>query len=121
MVNIVRTYKKGDGTEGKIRGIKVLEQYADEETAVAAKAANDGNVPDGSSLPKENRKVEALPLAQALGFVETLARQALKPAGQINQTELTIAFEAMPMLAELNVNLPEVQKIINAIEQDMPF
>lgn len=118
---IVRTYKKSDGSEGKIRGIKVLKQYADMEACQAAKAANDGAIPEGSKLKKEERKVEALELEQAIGFVETLARQSQGTNGEVSLEKLGDAFLSMPMLANLSIDLPEVQEIVKRIEAEPAF
>jgi hypothetical protein len=119
---ITRTYPKADGTTGNIRGTVVIKQFASLKECKAAHTEYNGSVPVPEGSKMDTPKVEALPLAQAIGFAETLTRQAIGSDNKVDLDKLTASFQAMPMLAELKVDLPEVQAIISKVEKEsLPF
>jgi len=118
----IRTYTNAEGQEKSVRGIKVLQKFANMDECQAAYDEHKGNAP----LPADSKmgapKVEALPLQQAIGFAETLTRQAIGSDNKVDLDKLTASFQAMPMLAELKVDLPEVQEVIKKVEKEsLPF
>ena len=112
------TYKNAAGEEKQKYAQKVLALYASAEECQAAydKAKGIDGVPDripgfdGTNGPK----VDALPLAQALGFVEALARQCIGTDGTVDLVVLQEKIDAMPMLANLVAESKDVTDRIEA-------
>jgi hypothetical protein len=118
-----RQYKsKKDGEMKDVYAYKILAVYQSLEECKAQYNDFVGNepLPEGSKM--DTPTVEALPLAQAIGFAETLTRQAIGSDNKVDLDKLTASFQAMPMLAELKVDLPEVQEVIKKVEKEaLPF
>lgn len=105
---VIRTYTGNDGSEKSVRGVKVLEQFANADECQAAYETYKAGqpLPEGSKV--EGLAVEALPKEQAIGFVATLAKQIPDTADCWQQ--LQGKFDEMPMLANLNIKDEDVQK-----------
>ena len=120
------TYKNAAGEEKQKYAQKVLALYASAEECQAAYDKTKGidgapdRIPgfDGTNGPK----VDALPLAQALGFVEALARQCIGTNGVVDLVALQEKIDAMPMLANLIAESREVTDRIKAAGMELlPF
>ncbi len=118
----IRTYTNAEGQEKSIRGIRVLQKFANMDECQAAydkQNAND-DLPTGSKV--KEKTVDTLPLEQAIGFAETLARQNMGSDNKVDEAALSAALANMPMLAVLSIDLPEVQAVIEKVnKEDLPF
>ena len=120
------TYRNAAGDEKQKYAQKIVALYASQDECQAAYDEAKGidgapdRIPgfDGTNGPK----VDALPLAQALGFVEALARQCIGTNGVVDLVALQEKIDAMPMLANLIAESREVTDRIKAAGMELlPF
>lgn len=112
------TYKNASGEDKQKYAQKIVALYPSQDECQAAYDQAKGingkpdTIPgfDGVTGPK----VDALPLAQALGFAEALARQCIGVNGDVDLVALQSKIDAMPMLANLVAESKDVTDRIEA-------
>lgn len=114
-----RKYKNAAGEDKQVYAQKIVALYASQDECVAAQEERYG-VGSTSKVP-EGTKVEALPEAQAIGFIPALARQC-EVGGVVDLVKLQEKINEMPMLANLVAESKVVTDAIEAVGMTcLPF
>lgn len=118
---------KSTGEEKQVYGTKILALYAGQSEMLAAYDEHFGIDGEPDTIPGfdgvNGPKPDALPLDQALGFVEALARQCANENGVVDLVQLQEKIDSMPLLGNLVAESSEVCNKINSIAglSTLPF
>lgn len=116
---IVRKYKNSTGEEKSVYAPKFLALYGSRKECQDEYDKAKGI--DGPPNIITEKKVDALPLNQALAFADTLIKQCIVPNRGVDINALENMLKEHAMLANLNVHSDEMQQKIKAVNDELPF